>query len=240
MSSIADLKQLLLESKQNLYVSASYVRLLKSMVDEREVEESDTFPAFYSVIDAADKQPGISYSLGSIAASEQRYRAFEGIIQLDADAPFVCTNILATVRQVESDFTFDNGDRFQSIYAFTQTAGVSIPYNFRLRLEDTSSGREFLLNVQDNDLEHRQGVGPALFDVNRSYQGSPVTGVTGTASPGGAPGHGPNSGFVLPAETMFPRSGSVKVSAIVDNDTLTEVVDGRFYLTLLGYKKKGL
>jgi hypothetical protein len=237
-------------------------------------EEMGRQPYFYGVISSdpaennpdGETTPGILivenrrddvFSPASIYGAE-RDKRFSGIVQIQEDAPFVWTHIMATgVIEYEYDEQLFPGvdvpgidvptpfSSLSGIYPQSVQGGFPFP-KFDIGFVETSSGRVLFESqradrfLAGNPNDKNQLLPIAFFDTQRGYfpNGLSSDNVQGVSA--GAPGHGPSSAFELPAEVLLPQSGTVEVQVRPLN-LWNFAGDGtrlsyRIYVTLCGYK----
>lgn len=216
-------------------------------------------PYFYGAI-GRDGQPGVIIgdqaeqpTFAPLIGAEPR-RNWYGNIQIQNDAPFVWTHLMATAC-VETKYSRTaNPEQFPTTYgAFGAINGSGRPRGSRTlpRLDigftETSSGRVlYQSNRFDPPTTSGELLPAALFDTMREFQirGSNAA-VSGAAFYSAMDsGHGPSTLFELPAEVLIPKNGVVEVALQtlgIYNDFLN--TEGsyasqlpRVFVTMLGYK----
>jgi hypothetical protein len=152
---------------------------------------------------------------------------FTGMVQIQEDAPFVWTHIMATGR-VEVPYEDEQlvqenqqPSRTQP-FPFVSLSGLSPAGNslfpkFDLGFVERGSGRVLFESqradrlLAGNPNDKNQLLPSTLFDTQRVFfaNGGSNANVEGVSA--AAPGHGPSSAFELPAEVLLPQSGTVEV-----------------------------
>jgi len=237
----ADLVEALRANRRMCALLDREVRELEVLLQEDDLPDGGEYPTWFGAI-GADGNPG--FLIGDVdttplgfATFETDGRHFQGRIQLDSDAPFVWTGVLATARWALEQNT--TPAVLQAAYQGIQ-GGHGVGGNLRddqfpdirLGFVEAGSGRE-LFQAQENA---QTGVllSSEMLNTQRLYGAFQNMGAT-------APGHGPNEPFMLPSKTVLPANDVIFVDAQaayfnMGPPLFPSNLPLRLFVTLLGYK----
>ena len=231
----AKVKEVLAAERRTLQLLDGQIVELEALLSEEDAPDAQNaakvHPYFYGVM-GSDGQPGIILNDGDAQGPRTGIGnpiVFEGVAQIQEDAPFVWTHILLTQNVLNS----------QPLFASVQgMSSLQLASLLEVGFIDNGSGR--VLFQADRNNAVGEFLSTPFFDTLREYEADEPDRVAGSTlcRPGAyAQGHGPNAAFELPAEVVLPASGAVTVQVKpalfdLDND-LTAV---RVYVALLGYK----
>lgn len=222
--------ELLSSTRRNLNLVDEHLKALNDgripMETASDVSTEHRF-AMFSALDANDQKPGIL--LGSVreAASFGFANPYNGIIRVQEDAAFVCTNIVVAV-SLPTQITIEPPEE---AYRFSENAGVIVddqnaqvvvPY---LRLRDANTGRSLITGLTEAPLDRDRGAIP--FTYMASFR----------------PGLGSNIKSQFFAEFTIPRAGVVRAEVFNMGQSPGRDSDAfgrpRAYVSLIGYKVYG-
>lgn len=209
-------------------------------------EEDGVHPYLYSVI-GADGLPGILIPGSLLEPGKSGIvprTFFEGVVPIHADAPFIWTHTAATyLFWRDSDYVDTGGNVIQPNFPNAQYQSLCTPQtqnhsagfpSINLGFIDSASGRVFFQSE-----EQQTGIGGSetkgeltpgsVFDTHK------ILGYFSNID--GAPGHGPNNLFELPAQTELPMNGTIRVLAQPGFYNFSQGrISFRVFVSLLGYK----
>lgn len=218
-------------------------------------------PYFYGAV-GVDGKPGILVGdqalqppfapLTGNGAVPIRY--WRGTIQIQNDAPFVCTHVMATA-SLETEYSPTNQTRrstnYTSFFSVNGLGGSRDVVNVRAPRMDIGfvEGASGRVLFQSNFYDPPNRIGELmpidLFDVMREFNPRGFALATAsTAYTAADTGHGPSTLFEVPDEEFLPKNGVVNVTLQSlgwynnFNNTLGSYgrTTPRVFVTLLGYK----
>lgn len=220
-SEIEAARELLLATKRNLQlVDEQIANLQKGRIAVSPADDvsSEHRTMWFGVVDDADGESGVNLGHGGVASNFGFGNPHGGVIRMQEDAAFVCTNILVAVG-VGQDAGDDTDNTVLQIFENESRSDV-LPM---LRLTDQNTGRNLINGMTHAPLDRDRGAIPfSYFSSIRHGLGSNVK----------------NNLF---AEFTLPRASVVRVEVfnVADFATIEITQTYRAFVTLLGYKVFG-
>lgn len=239
MTEAESLKNALAANRRSLQLLDTYIEQLKSILDDGDeaYDELDGDPYFYGAL-GQDGENGIPLGFDDTTLPSV------GLIQIQNDAPFVWTHVMACQR-------YTNVPAAQvvltpSVMGFTSVWGPSainvqlqMP-NVNFSIVEEGSGRVLFgaqrLNTTSLMPQAEHFLQPATFESAGLFYAFP-----GESTCEWSGGHGPQTVMALPRRVTLPVNDVLTIRAqplrVVNADAgVQNNYEARMYITLLGYK----
>lgn len=207
-------KELLETTKRNLQLVDAQIQLLQRERPGLQLAadvSSEHRAAWFGAEDSEDNENGIDLGANATLADFGPQTPHRGIIRVQEDAAFVCTDILVAWRE-------EGADIGQPLFAEKMEDNSN---NLGLRLLDGNTGRSLINGMIEGPLDRDRGIVPF------SYLSSIRSGL------------GANIKNRLFSEFTIPRAGTVRVEVYKLGAVDSVNVTSRAFVSLLGYKVYG-
>lgn len=228
---VAAARELLAATKRSLQVVDDQITVLQRgrlPIQPAEDVSSEHRVAWFGAVDSADGLNGIDLGTQNVPSAFGFDNPHRGIIRVEEDAAFVCTNVMVAIAYVtptdslKRPIQFMEGEGDENIPSFANTTFSIV--NPLLRLTDGNTGRNLINGMTQTPKDLDRGAVP--FSYLSSFRR----------------GLGSNVKGKLFSEFTIPRAGTVR--AEVFNMGLIQASAGdnvaaRAFVTLFGFKVYG-